>query len=196
MTFMPFISFHRVARVLDPQRRFKQVVEARQILTACRDPTSSWRRHPAVQMWLGYEECLQHYINVVLEECLQHGVKTTMVADPVGDSWTKPPWIRSRHVRMSHRAALVRKNPFYYSDKFNVDPAYSSWGYVWPSDLERSKWLDLDSMPMEDVCRPISERQRSIHHCSMVLKSGPRRGEPCHGAIYDPEKVYCGRHQN
>lgn len=60
-TFLPFPSFDASAEVLDARRLGKQRVEAVQVLRGLVVPGYGWRRHPAVRMWVGYEEALVRY---------------------------------------------------------------------------------------------------------------------------------------
>ena len=47
--------------MLDRRRLGKQRVEALQVLRGLTVPGYGWRRHPAVRMWIGYEEALVRY---------------------------------------------------------------------------------------------------------------------------------------
>src|ERR1700761_5370155 len=60
-TFLPYAGFTASAAVLDPKRLGKQRVETLQVLRGLIVPTYGWRHHPAVKMWIGYEEALARY---------------------------------------------------------------------------------------------------------------------------------------
>jgi Pyrimidine dimer DNA glycosylase len=79
-TFLPYSNFLTSAQVLDKKRCWKQVVEAKQIIS-CLSGASNvrWKNHPAIKMWVGYEDLLNHYYNVFLFECLhEHKIKTSL----------------------------------------------------------------------------------------------------------------------
>ena len=69
-TFLPYADFSKTAKCLDYKRLGKQRVEAKQILNILLDRTETkgWRNHPAVLMWVGYENALKIYYNMILDE--------------------------------------------------------------------------------------------------------------------------------
>ena len=143
------------AAVLDDRRLGKQRVEALQVLRALVRPVYGWKNHPAVRMWVGHTEALTTYGLVVCEEWLRRGgadtvVKTMLVDARLGRLEEKmfqrrttgrgqdelaavdglPPWLGDHDFHLSHRAALVRKDPEHYRPLFgDVDPELP---YVWP----------------------------------------------------------------
>lgn len=101
-TFLPYPCFQRSAEVLDPVRRWKQCVEARQLVKALeqgplcrydlaerkfvygpisgsRPPagsvyrTTPWYSHPACRMWRGRVDSLKLYFNTMLVQVLKVG---------------------------------------------------------------------------------------------------------------------------
>ncbi len=60
-TFLPYPDFVASAASLDPRRLGKQRVEALQVLRGLTVPGYGWRHHPAVRMWVGYQEALVRY---------------------------------------------------------------------------------------------------------------------------------------
>ena len=60
-TFLPYPGFLASAGALDQKRLGKQRVETVQVLRGLTVPTYGWRHHPAVKMWIGYEEALVRY---------------------------------------------------------------------------------------------------------------------------------------
>ena len=58
------------AQVLDPKRRAKQIIEARQILVAL-NGAKAWSNHPCVLQYRGYEGWLQNYMKCL--ECYANG---------------------------------------------------------------------------------------------------------------------------
>lgn len=154
-TFLPYPDFIGSARVLDQKRLGKQRVEAIQVLRALTRPRYGWRNHPAVTMWAGYEEALVRYgLDVcavwcgpgradtcantltidLAEACGIHQVRTQLQLAVAGEL---PPWLGREDLHLSHRSALLRKDPDYYRPIFgDVTPDLP---YVWPaSDRQRS----------------------------------------------------------
>ncbi|WP_299529017.1 MSMEG_6728 family protein [uncultured Streptomyces sp.] len=156
-TFLPYPDFVRSARVLDPRRLGKQRVEALQVLRGLTVPDYGWRHHPAVRMWTGYEEALVRY---GLDVCLAwtaEGHADTCAASLLsglaaargpgtaggGDAEVRvrtaaelraagelPPWLGEVDFHLSHRSALVRKDPAFYRPLFGDVP--DDLPYVWP----------------------------------------------------------------
>ncbi|NUS30261.1 MAG: MSMEG_6728 family protein [Streptomyces sp.] len=111
------------------------------------------RRHPAVQMWTGYEEALVRY---GLEICrvwrdqghqdrcaasLVAGLAVVRPGAPARDQpalaavGELPPWHGDEAFHESHRSALVSKGPEAYGASFPSVPG--GLPYVWPaSDRE------------------------------------------------------------
>lgn len=148
-TFLPYPDFHATAEVLDPRRLGKQRVEAIQVLRALTVPGYGWRHHPAAAMWAGYEEALTRYgLTVCAVWCAtgrQDTCATTLRADlhrtmgladvrgqrELADTDDLPPWLGADDFHLSHRSALVRKDPAHYRARFPGVP--DDLPYVWPS---------------------------------------------------------------
>jgi hypothetical protein len=129
-TFMPYPNFACSAMVLDRARLNKQVLEARQILTAIRNG-GGWKNHPAVKMWRGYEPALRFYHDVMQREWVRRGYVTTIEPfSPALSDIVMPPWVGGEAFHASHRAALLLKDPTHYGDfGWTETPANA---YVWP----------------------------------------------------------------
>ncbi|MEU9625790.1 MSMEG_6728 family protein [Streptomyces luteogriseus] len=148
-TFLPYPDFRTTALALDRRRLGKQRVEALQVLRGLVVPGYGWRRHPAVKMWLGYEEALVRYgleiCRVWREQGHQDTCAATLVADvaatrphaPIRDQHRLaaegelPPWLGDGPFHESHRSALVRKDPETYATLFPDVP--DDLPYVWPT---------------------------------------------------------------
>ncbi|MFD7713218.1 MSMEG_6728 family protein [Streptomyces sp. NPDC059785] len=148
-TFLPYPGFLSSAAVLDPARLGKQRVEALQVLRGLTVPGYGWRHHPAVRMWIGYEEALVRYgldmCGVWSAEGRADTCAVTMVTDftrhrPGGEVRTQeelvaagelPPWLGDEDFHRSHRSALVRKAPEVYAARFPDVP--DDLPYVWPA---------------------------------------------------------------
>jgi hypothetical protein len=114
-TFLPLPSFRKSLECLDYKRLGKQRVESMQILN-CLHPesTSSWRHHPAVLMWKGYEPALQLYMNIAIETWVARGYKNTMPLAAIKSKVLLPWWFGLEEFHASHRSNLLRKNIVYY----------------------------------------------------------------------------------
>ncbi|AYN37898.1 cytoplasmic protein [Streptomyces dangxiongensis] len=148
-TFLPDPDFRCSALLLDRRRLGKQRVEALQVLRGLTVPGYGWRRHPAVRMWSGYDEALVRYglevCRVWREHGHQDGCAASLVAGyaahrpgaPVRDqaalaeAGELPPWLGDEAFHLSHRSALVRKDPETYAPAFPGVPG--DLPYVWPS---------------------------------------------------------------
>jgi hypothetical protein len=152
-TFLPHPDFCATALALDRRRLGKQRVEALQVLRGLTVPGYGWRHHPAVKMWRGYEEALVRYgleiCRVWRDQGHQDSVAASLVAGlaalrpgaPVrgqadlADAGELPPWLGDEAFHLSHRSALVRKDPGTYAALFPDAP--DDLPYVWPdSDRE------------------------------------------------------------
>lgn len=134
-TFLPYPDFIHTARVLDDRRLGKQRVEALQILKAL-VYGGSWRNHPAVRMWDGYEEMLGYYMNIMMFEWEKRGYKNEKMLYyiPRVTKLVFPPWLGDFRLHESHRANLARKKPEYYGKLW----PYADKGapYWWPVELK------------------------------------------------------------
>ncbi|RKS70986.1 hypothetical protein BZB76_5466 [Actinomadura pelletieri DSM 43383] len=152
-TFLPHADFAATAGVLDQRRLGKQRVEAIQVLRGLTVPGYGWRNHPAVRMWTGYEEALVRYgLEICRSWCaLGHrdtcaatltaalaevaGIERPRDQERLAAAGELPPWLGDHALHLSHRSALVRKDPGFYGPIFPGVPA--DLPYVWPrSDRE------------------------------------------------------------
>ncbi len=149
-TFLPYSDFTRSAAALDRARLGKQRVEALQVLRGLTVPGYGWRHHPAVRMWLGYEEALVRYGLDVCAVWVAEGRADTCAATlrtdfarhhpeatavrtqkQLADAGELPDWLGDPAFHRSHRSALVRKAPEFYSVLFPGVP--DDLPYVWPA---------------------------------------------------------------
>lgn len=131
-TFLPVPDFVRSAEILDRQRLCKQRVEALQILRIVSGitPDSRWRNHPAVKMWLGYEQAVTHYMNCCIFEWIRRGYNNTMLLYPSDEQFAYPKWFGNDAFHKSHRSNLLRKNREFYSQYGWKEP--NDLPYFWP----------------------------------------------------------------
>ncbi|MFY1650205.1 MSMEG_6728 family protein [Solwaraspora sp. WMMB762] len=146
-TFLPYPDFAASAAVLDARRLGKQRVEALQVLRGLTVPGYGWRHHPAVRMWHGHLEALVRYGLTVCAEWTRTGradtvadtlrreftaaTGRTLVRDQaeLGAATALPAWLGRADLHLSHRAALVHKDPDHYRPRFGD---LASVPYVWP----------------------------------------------------------------
>ena len=146
-TFLPYADFERSARALDAKRLGKQRVETIQVVRALTVPGYGWANHPAALMWKGFEEALGRYGVVCCEVWTELGFGDTCAAtiardleaagvrqirsqDELADAGLLPPWLGDEALHLSHRSALVRKDPGHYRPLFPDDP--DDLPYLWP----------------------------------------------------------------
>ncbi|MFF2995042.1 MSMEG_6728 family protein [Streptomyces sp. NPDC057950] len=148
-TFLPYPDFMQSAAVLDQARLGKQRVEALQVLRGLTVPGYGWRHHPAVRMWVGYEEALVRY---GLDVCAMWTAEaradtcastlttdfaryrpgaTVRVQERLAADDELPPWLGDPAFHRSHQSALVRKAPDIYTLFFPDVP--DDLPYVWPT---------------------------------------------------------------
>jgi hypothetical protein len=149
-TFLPYADFRRSAEVLDAKRLGKQRVECLQVLRGLTVPTYGWRHHPAVKMWRGSEEALGRYTFTVCEVWTQSGRADTVAATvgrelealdivevrsqpALAEAGALPWWLGDEAFHLSHRSALVRKDPERYGPLFGDVP--DDLPYVWPATV-------------------------------------------------------------
>ena len=137
-TFLPYPGFQESARVLDYKRLGNQRVEAMQILNIVSGvvPDSRWKNHPAVKMWVGYENALKEYTNAMIREWIDRGYNNSMVlysADRIEYPW----WFGDEKFHRSHRSRLIQKNKEFYSPLFPGDDGFNDYKYFWPDNDSR-----------------------------------------------------------
>jgi hypothetical protein len=140
-TFLPYPDFDRSAAVLDSPRLGKQRVETLQVLRALELPEYGWVNHPVVRMWRGFTPALVAYGLACVAEWRRrgHADSTQPLIEefaPGADRRTLerigqlPPWLGDERLHLSHRAALVRKDPAFYRPVLgDVDEPAEYW---WP----------------------------------------------------------------
>ena len=147
-TFLPYPDFLTSAGVLDQKRLGKQRVETIQVLRGLTVPTYGWRHHPAVKMWTGYEEALVRYgldmcavwcatgradtcaTTLTVDLAAAGGARIIRTQQELAAAGDLPPWLGDEALHLSHRSALVRKDPDVYRPLFGDIP--DDLPYVWP----------------------------------------------------------------
>src|SRR4051812_15797522 len=192
-TFTPYSDFEASARVLDSKRLGKQRVEVIQIVRALTVPGYAWSQHPAVLMWKGYEEALGRYGLTMCEVWTELGFRDTCAATIVSDlaaagvtpirSYAElaladalPEWLTDDGVPLSHRSALVRKDPALYEARFpGVAPDLP---YVWPArspavvERERRKAGNAERRRQRAQEKALREREAARRRRSQAAKRG------------------------
>ena len=144
-TFLPYPDLRASCVVLDDRRLGKQRVETFQILRALTWPEYAWKNHPAVRMWRGFLPALVEYGLENCREWTRRGYADSVAEQLV--AWTGgevpsgaplPPWFGLEPLHLSHRSALLRKDPEHYRPLFeslgNVDEP-DDLPYLWPPDV-------------------------------------------------------------
>lgn len=147
-TFLPYPDFLASAAALDQRRLGKQRVEAIQVLRGLTRPGYGWRHHPAVKMWVGYEEALTRYgldvcavwcepgradtcaATLVTDLAAARGMRAVRTQAELAEVGELPPWLGRDDLHLSHRSSLLRKDPEHYRPQFGDIPIDLE--YVWP----------------------------------------------------------------
>lgn len=153
-TFLPYPDFLKSAQVLDKKRCWKQVVEAKQIISIlshleeCPKDNVPWKNHPAVKMWENHIPELAIYFNSFLNISIDiHKINTkydyyrpiffygkrAFVHDSIILNF--PFWLGNEDFHRSHRARLIEKDRDFYLPSFPNDERFNDGKYLWP-DME------------------------------------------------------------
>lgn len=157
-TFLPYADFRRSAQVLDIPRLGKQRVETLQVVRSLELYDYGWSTHPAVRMWRGYTPALVRYgLDVAQAWTAGDRADTTaaMIAeftpDVVGRTQSDmtagglmPPWLDDERLHISHRSALIRKDPDRYRPLFG-DDVPDDLPYFWPDPPATVTPLDVSA---------------------------------------------------
>lgn len=134
-TFLPLPDLHGSASVLDYRRLGKQRVEVYQIIRAAMNLSKGWGSHPATRMWANNLAGLAAYGVTCCDRWVSMGYKDTtrdkITALVTPDPDDLPGWFGLEELHLSHRSALVRKDPGFYAPLFPGVPADLE--YVWPA---------------------------------------------------------------
>lgn len=159
-TFLPYPEFLRSAEALDVPRLGKQRVETLQMLRALELDDYGWRNHPAVRMWQGHTPALVAYGLAVVQvwTALGHADSTRpLLAEfaPDVEALTQadlaarnllPGWLGDERLHLSHRSALVRKDPAFYRPVFGDVP--DDLPYHWPDADQPAPVSDQAGQPL------------------------------------------------
>jgi hypothetical protein len=149
-TFLPYANPRASAAVLDDRRLGKQRVETFQVLRALTWPKYGWKHHPVTRMWRGFVPALVAYglacidewrargrADATREALLEFSGGTEPDWDVLHARGEVPPWVGDEALHLSHRSALVRKDPDFYRPLFGEIP--DDLPYVWP-DPSFPRW--------------------------------------------------------
>src|SRR3954453_20341002 len=165
-TFLPYRDFTRSAQVLDGPRLGKQRVETLQVLRAPELGEYGWRNHPVVKMWRGRTPALVVYGLEIVRAWRGRGhadstydliaefapeVESATQQD-LADDGLLPTWLGEGRIHLSHRSALVRKDPAFSRPIFGDVP--DDLPYHWPDGDERWQLAPAEGKPLWTVRRP------------------------------------------
>lgn len=192
MTFIVAADFVLNAHLLDDLRLGKQRIEARQILDAILIGTS-WSKHPIVHAWRPFVNALKYYTNCVILEWIRRGGQNNLPLFDIPELILLPWWSQWDRLHQSHRAMLIRKDPFFYHDKFTIDQEYYSYGYIWPHNIP----YENRDYPLHEITAPIPKELINPIYCQSILKSGKRTGQTCNRLVKtktSSTRPYCATH--
>ena len=140
-TFLPTKDFKTAAKLLDYRRLGKQRVEGLQLINSLSPDydKKGWLNHPARLMWVGYENALKHYTNIMIEEWVARGYNNTMQLYDIQGPIVYPQWLGYPELHKSHRMNLLRKDYEYYAEHFGPDAqtdltVINEYPYYWPTE--------------------------------------------------------------
>lgn len=179
MTFIVVEDFILNATLIDPTRLGKQRIEAKQIVNAILKGKGGWVNHPITVAWRPYLNALKYYANCIIKEFERRGYNNTMPLYKIPKVIVLPWWVKWSRLHQSHRAMLMRKDPFYYKGKFEVEEEYTHYGYIWPGELTKA---DRDR-PLAEITAPIPAELINPVFCKAVIKSGKNAGQYCNRLV-------------
>ena len=115
--FISYADYEKCYAVLDPKRKWKQVLEAMQSVSAL-EGTTGWSKHPNVKRWAGYVDSLKDYYNVGLRAVLADGIRTKLLPYEIPNNPIKPPWVLDEATHWFYRMVLIAKKPEWYEPIF------------------------------------------------------------------------------
>ena len=134
VTFLPFPDVRKSLECLDNPRLKYQRVEALMIIRSIESGKLS--NNPAFKMWADNLDFLKYYYNASLQIFEERGGNNAKCVPVIHlENPDMPAWFGYEPFHASHRAALYRKNPTYYSSIFDTvtDAPYLEYGYCWPT---------------------------------------------------------------
>lgn len=157
-TFIISTNLQESFALLDYKRLGKQRLEAKQIINILEKIDNGetilnvgFSSHPATLMWKGYTNALKIYFNFCVQEWINRGYKNTMELYEV-DYYIFPPFVTFQPFILSHKAALLRKDPEYYKDLMCDDlNQYMRLGYLWPSKVSDQMYIKWDFSYLEKM---------------------------------------------
>lgn len=194
MTFIVFGDFVINATFLDNKRLGKQRVEAMQLIDAIEKGTA-WKKHPAAVSWKNHVDGLKYYANCIINEWIKRGFNNTMEFYVLPETVILPWWTQWSPLHHSHRAMLIRKDPFFYKDKFDVDPLFWNFGYIWPNKINETN----HTKPLSELADKIPDDLQNPIYCQHLLTTGKRKGHTCNILVKSKKSDqlctnYCGFH--
>ena len=191
-------DFHYTAKTLDPQRRFKQVVEAHQIINLITNNSKgSFSNHPAVKMWKNNLDALKLYYNIILNYCLNNTtINITKLKYHKTPLLINMPWfVTFKPLIYSHRARLFQKNPHYYS-QLEFPTEYLKVGYCWIREPLNSQHYIKNSDNLTLLCDKLDNIYVTPKYCQAVYRSGKNKNKVCNILLRNTSSMYCQRHKN
>jgi hypothetical protein len=107
--------------------------------------------HPAVLMWLGYEDALKEYLDAHIEVSISRGIKNNMIRYQVSNT-IRPPWTYDQDFITRHRNVLLakeidRQETPWYQNNLLFTQATTHCLYYWPYTPTIGKSASIQGEP-------------------------------------------------
>jgi len=113
-TYLPFKNIYPSVSVLTDDQLCKQRVDAKKILDTLANKSQTYRHHPAVKMWEGYENLLMAYMTECMMAWMKRGYSNNMEMHSIPYTQVTLPLWWGGPIHSSHRARLLYDNPEHY----------------------------------------------------------------------------------
>src|SRR3954465_10543845 len=185
-TFLPYRDFARSAEVLDSPRLGKQRVETLQVLRALELGDYGWRSPPVVRRWRGRAPALVVYGLAVVHAWRGRGHAdsthdliaefapgaSVLSQEELAAGGLLPSWLGDGRIHLSHRSALVRKDPEFYRPVFGDVPDDLPYHWPEPDDLPAAE--TDDGRPLWVVRAPDADAAQDFLDGGYVALPEPR----------------------
>lgn len=174
-------DFKKTSNELDSKRRFKQLVEARQIINTIETNAKAWSNHPCTLSWKNNLNALKYYYNCFYDSLQNFDLKNFSKYEIKG-AIVFPWFLFFEPFVYSNRAMLYKKMPNHYTrDKYYFPESYMPVGYFWPVKIKRDNNIEYFEKNKENpqlIC-DVLDKKYNGNYCKALLKTGVNKGKEC-----------------